>query len=269
MTNDDADGGVHESVAANMRAAAVMAMQVGERLAKAWADLARDAERRVTTEAGLLAARIEAERATAVATLTVVDQPDWWDRASVEEVARMVETAVTWQHLDPAAARALETIEREVQDRYGLPAEAVQQRARAGQDRAEAIETAAAADALDRAAAGEQGLTDTVEDGPGRAAVPSTGSQAERVRVAGEHQQSDADRPAGEVLYDSAERRDAFAAALEGSAEADLIAGRVRADVNFAHPAEQATTVRGSNSAGRGRGGAASDRPRQRPARTR
>ena len=268
MTNDDADGGVHESVAANMRAGAVMAMQVGERLAKAWQTWhATRAARH--DRIGALAARIEAERTTAVATLTVVDQPEWWDRASVEEVAGMVETAATWQDHDPAAARGLETIEREVQDRYGLTATALQQRARAGQDRAEAIETVAAADALDRAAAGERALPSTVGDGPGGLAVPSTGSQAERVQVAGEHQQGEADRGAGEVLYDSAERRDAFAAALEGSAEADLIAGRVRADVNFAHPAEQATAVRGTSSTGRGRGGTAPDRPRQRPARTR
>lgn len=268
MTNDDADGGVHESVAANMRAAAVMAMQVGERLAKAWTDLARDAERRATTEAGLLAARIEAERTTAVATLTVVDQPDWWERASVQDVAGMVETAATWQDRDPAAARGLETIEREVQERYGLTPEALQQRARAGQDRAEAIQSVVVADALDRAA-GERGGAEVVPDGPGTVIAPSAGPQAERVKAASDHQEGDADRDAGEVLYDSAERRDAFAAALEGTAGPDMIAGRVRADVNFAHPAEQATAVRGSSSAGRGRGGSAPDRPRQRPARTR
>jgi colicin import membrane protein len=268
MTNDDADGGVRESVAANMRAAAVMAMQVGERLAKAWTDLARDAERRATTEAGLLAARIEAERATVVATLTLVDRPDWWDRASIDEVAGMLETATTWHDRDLAAAHALTVIEREVQDRYGLTAEALQQYVRAGHDRTEAIETIAAAEALDRLTDGEQARADVLDDASNTETARATDPSAEQGRPVGDRG-GDADREAGDLLHDSAARRDAFAAALEGSAEPDLIAGRIRADQNFAHPAEQSTPARSSSLTGPGRTGSAPDRPRQRPARTR
>lgn len=269
MTNDDADGGVHESIAANMRAAAMVAMQVGERLAKTWTDLAREAEQWSAAEAALLAARLEAERTAAIASLTVVDRPEWWDRASVEEVAGMVETATTWRDRDPAAARALTVIDRQVQDRYGLPAEALQQRARADQDRTEAIQAVATADFLDRAAAGHEVHADPPDAREGSPEVGLQQRQIEQVQSAVDSSASDVAREAGETAYDSAERRDAFAATLEGSAEADLIAGLVRADVNFAYPAQQAVAVRGGGTASRGRAGTVPDRPRQRPARTR
>lgn len=268
MTNDEADGGVHESVAANMRAAAVMAMQVGERLAKAWTGLARNAALRATAEAAQIGARIEAERATAVAALTAVERPGWWEHGTAADVAGMVETAATWTDRDPAAARAMVTIEREVQDRYGLTSEALRHRTKAGDDHAEAIEAVTAVDALDRAAAHQ---THALVDGGHlvHGEEHSMRGAAEQVHAGADSCAATTVREVADAVYDSVERREQFAVALEGSAEPDQVAGRIRADVNFAHPAEQVAAGRATGSATRGRPGSVPDRPRQRPVRGR
>lgn len=272
MAGDDGDGGVHESVAANMRAAVVIAMQVGERAAKTWAALARDSQQRATADSRLLAARVESERAAVVASLAVVDRPEWWAAADQQQVADVLETAATWRDQDPVAARAIDTIGREVQDRYGVSVEALQQRVRAGQDHAEAAEALTVADVLDRAAEEHESRAERVNDrsagGPSEAAATR---QLEQEAAAGTAAAADTTRDAGELAYDSAERRAAFAAELEQATGSDpgLIAGRIRSDVNFAHPAEHATSVRGTSSVTRGRPGMAPDRSRHRPSRTR
>ncbi|WP_146076870.1 MULTISPECIES: hypothetical protein [unclassified Rathayibacter] len=46
-----------------------------------------------------------------------MDRPDWWERASVQDIA---ETAQAWKGHNPIAERAAAIVQREVLDRYGV-----------------------------------------------------------------------------------------------------------------------------------------------------
>lgn len=50
----------------------------------------------------------------------MVNQPEWWTRASVQDIADVHETATGWRDHDDTAAAAHDTIRREVRDRYGV-----------------------------------------------------------------------------------------------------------------------------------------------------
>jgi hypothetical protein len=67
-----------------------------------------------------LSARFDAERGSARAALQVVDRPEWWERASVQDIARVAETAEAWKGHDPIAERAAAVVQREVMERYGV-----------------------------------------------------------------------------------------------------------------------------------------------------
>ena len=260
MANEEPDGGVHDAVAGTGRAAVMVAMQVGQRLAKAWQDLARDVERRATAESALLAARFEAERATAVARLSVTERADWWEHATAQEILEVTETAATWRDLDPAAARAAERIDLEAHARYGVNRDALEQHVRARADRSTAVEAIAAADALDRTPANDRRSQHRDEE---------TQASADQAAGTSGPAAGSSERERGEIAYDSAARREAFAAALDGTADSDLIAGRVRADINFAHPAEHDVTGRNAPALSRRQPPPTLDRPHQRPGRAR
>jgi len=89
----DDDGGVEESINSSARIALTIAIQLGEKLARAYQDAMREAQQRSAIEARELAARYEGERASARRAVTVVNDPQWWDQASVRDVARVAETA--------------------------------------------------------------------------------------------------------------------------------------------------------------------------------
>ena len=112
------DDEVGQEVGQNLRMALTIAMQMGEKFARLREDLARDAQARSAAQARELSARFDAERGAARATLQVVDRPEWWDRASVQDVARVAETAQAWKGQDPIAERAAAVVQREVMERY-------------------------------------------------------------------------------------------------------------------------------------------------------
>lgn len=118
--SDAADGGVQESMDATARTALMVAMQLGEKFARLREEMMRDAERRSAAESRELAARFEAERGRATGQLAVVERPDWWENATIREVASVAETAQTWRGVDEGAARASEVIRDQVQERYGV-----------------------------------------------------------------------------------------------------------------------------------------------------
>ncbi|QHC71753.1 hypothetical protein [Rathayibacter sp. VKM Ac-2801] len=47
-------------------------------------------------------------------------RPDWWEKASVQDIATIAETAQAWKTHDPIAERAAAVVQREVLDRYGV-----------------------------------------------------------------------------------------------------------------------------------------------------
>ncbi|TCL79528.1 MULTISPECIES: hypothetical protein [unclassified Rathayibacter] len=116
----DDDGGVEESINSSARIALTIAIQLGEKLARAYQDAMREAEQRSAIEARELAARYEGERASARQAVTVVNDPQWWDQASVRDVARVAETATAWKDADPQLASASALIAAEAKERYGV-----------------------------------------------------------------------------------------------------------------------------------------------------
>ncbi|MCJ1675586.1 hypothetical protein MT355_20160 [Rathayibacter sp. VKM Ac-2929] len=116
----DDDGGVEESINSSARIALTIAIQLGEKLARAYQEVMREAQQRSAIEARELATRYEGERASARRAVTVVNDPQWWDQASVRDVARVAETATAWKDADPQIASASALIASEAKERYGV-----------------------------------------------------------------------------------------------------------------------------------------------------
>jgi len=118
MTDDD--GGVEESINSSARIALTIAIQLGEKIARAYQEAMREAQQRSAIEARELSARFDAERGAARGMLQVVDRPDWWEKASIQDIAKVAETAQAWKNHDPIAERASVVVQREVFERYGV-----------------------------------------------------------------------------------------------------------------------------------------------------
>ncbi|MCJ1702111.1 hypothetical protein MT356_20565 [Rathayibacter festucae] len=117
MSDDDEVG---QEVGQNVRIALTIALQMGEKFARLREELARDAQARSAAQARELSARFDAERGAARATLQVVDRPDWWEKASIQDISKIAETAQAWKTHDPIAERAAAVVQREVLERYGV-----------------------------------------------------------------------------------------------------------------------------------------------------
>lgn len=157
----DLDGdGVDDAFESTGRTAMMVAMQLGEKFGRLREELARNAAARDDAAAKEMSARFDAERGAARAELRVIEQPEWWDRATPQDVARVIETAETWKGLDDSAARAAERIEHEVRARYGVDVNefrsgAASERAHSEREVTEAALLLAEADRLDRDASDE------------------------------------------------------------------------------------------------------------------
>ncbi|NQX10360.1 hypothetical protein HQQ80_01835 [Microbacteriaceae bacterium VKM Ac-2855] len=116
----DDDGGVDESLNSSARIALTIAIQLGEKLARSYQEAMRDAQQRDAARARELAARFEGERAAARQAVSVVNDPQWWDKANIQDVARVAETAAAWKNKDPQIARADAVIASEALERYGV-----------------------------------------------------------------------------------------------------------------------------------------------------
>lgn len=275
MSENDADGGVEESTNAALRTALTVAIQIAEKFSRLREEMLRDAERRDAAAARELSTRFDAQRGAAIAELTMVDRPEWWENATASDVARATETAQTWREFDDRAAAAADTINREVKDRYGVDVSSLvaEERAKAAEERTEASQLVTEADRLDDRAQGGpvsgETATDLVaqleaqalaydaaaerggEDGKTpdelRDLASDARSQAQLHRD--EATDAPASAPSSEATaaradagtsYDSSERREAFAASLsdKGISPEDVKA-RLRADVDQARPAAE------------------------------
>lgn len=245
---DDTDG-VGETFDNSLRIALTVASQFGERFARLREEWNRQREAAATQEARELQSRLDAERAAVRGQLAVVDQPSWWDRADVRDIAGAREAAVAWRDHDDVAARASETIRREVQDRYGIdvdaagadPAAVADALRRAEADRAQAREERRRSG--DELAASQMLLASAEARDREADAVAGRSFESEPSTVAAESASQDrvatAERSQAAFSYDSAERRADFARSLEGTATAEEVRGRVLADVgNAKHPRE-------------------------------
>ncbi|MCJ1688630.1 hypothetical protein [Rathayibacter sp. VKM Ac-2927] len=272
MSENDADGGVEESTNAALRTALTVAIQLAEKFSRLREQMLRDAERRDAATAREMSARFDAQRGAAVAELAVVDRPQWWENATVSDIARVAETAQMWRGFNDRAAAAADTIGREVQNRYGVDVSALvaQERAKAVEERAEASQLVTEADRLDGRAqdspvagetatdvvvqleaqalaydaaagrGGEDGKTpDELRDlaGDARAQAQLHRDAAIDLPASAQSGEATAARADAGNTYDSAERREAFAASLtDKGISAEDVKARLRADVDQARP---------------------------------
>ncbi|MEV8241959.1 hypothetical protein AB0O90_17070 [Microbacterium testaceum] len=256
---DETDG-VGETFDDSLRIALTIASQFGERISRLREQLARQREAAALQESRELQARFDAERAAARAQLAVVERPEWWDRASAQDIADVHETATAWREHDDTAATAAEKIRHEVRERYGVDvdnpgadpgavtvaleqaerdrAHEAEERRRAGQDLTASQMFLDNAERRDRDADEATQAASSTDD-------PATADRAEREALQAAHE-ARGDRYDGDVAYDSAERREAFASSLKGSAAEQEVHGRVLADNgNAKHPREAVTAAAG------------------------
>lgn len=295
--------GVGEVFDDSLRVALTIASQIAERINRERERMARAREASAQQEYRELQARFESERGAARASLAPVQRPEWWDAASVDDIAAAHETASVWKDHDDVAREAADTIRTEVNDRYGIDVDAPEagsiarelfyaredravaaaERAQAGEELTTSQQLLAAADRRERDAELQEVATSTMrhevtlelsdaeldvivdalrrhegalqkelkhgrgldDEGP----ILSLEGEAEligRRDMAGDiadriGQEKDARAAAlrgdGELAYDSSERRQQFAASLEGKADKKVVDARILADgENENHP---------------------------------
>jgi len=205
MAEPESDG-IAEVFDEGMRLAITAAGRLAERRIREREQDMRDAQGQSEQTARELQARIDAERRTALAQLEATRNPEWWDHASVDDVASAWEAAQEWRDRDSVAEAAAARMRPEIVERYGLDPEQV--------DR-DAVGTA---DTADRAGERAQQLEAT--------AIIGSADRGER---------------ADALDYDSIERRARTSGALaDAGIDEDVIESHRLADTSQALPAQEA-----------------------------
>ena len=251
---DEADG-IEEALAGQVRVMVTAAGLVGEAAGRAREQQQRRAQAASEQHARALQSRIDAERAVARAELAGVHRPEWWNRATPEQIGSAYQVARAWSREDPEAVRAKQRISQELRSRYGVDAanagadpaavraavkraqqdreRGTQRLAEAWSDQAEAQVLLTLADQQDRRADDARQAAVHESDPDERAAVTA--------QAGVHHDGANSARGAGEALYDSAERREQTARDLEShGVGAAAAAARMSADVSQARPATDA-----------------------------
>ena len=112
--------GTHDALSKDFNALMGIALRVGETLARKRTEAKQQqllAERQRRKE---LDERFEAERAVMHSDLARVNHEQYWDTARPTDVANQYATAVEWEDHDEVARESRATIEREVEQRYGM-----------------------------------------------------------------------------------------------------------------------------------------------------
>ncbi|POH63011.1 hypothetical protein C3B61_15145 [Cryobacterium zongtaii] len=227
---EEADG-IGDAFDGQMRVALTVATQMAERFARLREELARNAQARTEQQTKELQARFDAERNAARASLAPVQQQEWWNTAGVDDIATAYETANAWRTVDPDIARTSDRMSEELRGQYGIDVNnldadplavrealaraqqdrsaAPESRGESGKDYAEAGSLLTVADQLDRKAEErdrDQKRAENTHD------EPTEGLS--RKELTGK---ADVTRDNAANAYDSAGRRESFAADMEKS----------------------------------------------------
>ncbi len=263
--------GVGEMFDDSLRVALTIASQFGERISRLREQMSRMREASAQQEYRELEVRFEAERGAARASLSPVQQPEWWNTAGVDDIAQAHETATVWRDHDETAREAGDTIRLEVRQRYGIDvnapgvdpgavaaalrdaesdrAEARAERERSGEELTASQILFANADRHEREAQqwAERDWNNGDFDGADIADFHEFERRDDDWKQAAEATgQSRVEGDDGGLDYDSSERRRQFAASLEGKADQKTIDARILADgENAKHPREAVRTQPG------------------------
>ena len=112
--------GIEEAFEGQLRVLVTAAGQIAERFARAREEASRKAQAVSEQAAREMQDRFEAERKTAQLEVSRVHSPEWWDRATPEQMAHTYQVARAWTKDDPEAARAEQTMRNEFRSRYNL-----------------------------------------------------------------------------------------------------------------------------------------------------
>ena len=250
-----------------LRTLLVAAGRMGENIAQAREEAARRAEAESIQKARELQAQYEQERALARAQVRPINEPAWWDRASVDDIANAYHTTSAWKDNDQDLAQAHAKMGDELRERYGVDVndlgadpqrvgDLLRERAAAGglvdgqgstqAERREADDLLNAADRHDRAA--EAGRTAAAEPATDNDRDEELAVTTARESATSEQAAGDQDRSAGESAWDSADRRDSHVEQMAAQGvEPIAIQAQYGADVsNAKHPRTAVTSTRGA-----------------------
>ena len=261
--------GIADAFDGQIRIALTVATQMAERFARLREELARTAQARTEQQTRELQARFDAERNAARASLAPVQQTEWWNHADASDIAAAYETAETWRGVDDDIARTSDQMREELRSRYGIDVEnlgadpaavrdamtrAEQDRATAAAARGESVEDYAeaavlltAADQLDKQAAEQDRERERFASAKDE---PAEGLSREELTA-----EADVTHDDSSIAYDSAERRDSFAADMGKAGVApELQKVRLVADrENGTHPSAAVATKPGKQTKARNR----------------
>ena len=261
--------GIADAFDGQIRIALTVATQMAERFARLREELARTAQARTEQQTRELQARFDAERNAARASLAPVQQTEWWNHADASDIAAAYETAETWRGVDDDIARTSDQMREELRSRYGIDVEnlgadpaavrdamtrAEQDRATAAAARGESVEDYAeaaalltAADQLDKQAAEQDRERERFASAKDE---PAEGLSREELTA-----EADVTHDDSSIAYDSAERREAFAADMENAGiDPELQKVRLVADRdNATHPSAAVATKPGKQRKARNR----------------
>ena len=289
---DESDG-IEEALAGTVRLAVTAGARLGSELARAREERMREQRRLDERDASRLAQRFEAEKQVAVAELSKVYRPDWWERADADRIGQAYATARAWAPEAQEAAQGERKMREELLARYGIDVDRVnprgmsveverwrqrlaeQRRQEADRQRTAAgAERVEAAALLEQAARENRGADAARDDGrrdaqaneagnnpwliPGQASRGVGAATTEGARL--EDRERDSTARAGQAaaeterVYDSAERRAADARAMEAQGvEPGVAQSRMRADTGRATPPTLATASGGRDRAPKAR----------------
>jgi len=165
MADEDPDG-INEALHASTRVAVTVGGLVAERMMRAREQAHRDAEALSQQEARELANRLDAERASARASLQPIVRDEWWERAQPGDIGVAWETANAWKDIDPDANRTVGHMRDELRRRYAIDTDSLDADPAAVQEALERRERALrlAAEAREQAR-GEEALASIVQQG--------------------------------------------------------------------------------------------------------
>jgi hypothetical protein len=110
----------HAQIANLIRTLVTAAAGVAEKRAQRREAEQREAARQSDIARHAFEERIRAEREIAYLIYRNVERDRWWERATPNDIANIIEVAGTWATTDPRAQAALNRIKEELHHRYGI-----------------------------------------------------------------------------------------------------------------------------------------------------
>lgn len=247
--------GVDEAVEGQLRMFITTAEMIGREMARHRAEQMRQARVQSERDAERLQQRLDAEREAALVQLARIGERGWYEQVTPQELAYTYQLAEAWAGQDRNADAYRIRMKTELKVRYGIDPEslrsedaiqAAMQKA-AERERGEAAAERIKAKEEERQARdlANQADHDGQHASDERAAAEQETDPQERLGHIEEARKAetreDENRQDGQVTYDSAERRQQFAANLEARGIShETAAARCRADAAQAKPATQA-----------------------------